>query len=191
MHLSAVPQLPDGPGLPGGHGRSRCWPGVVCASGWPGLWPLSQAQGACWLQTLVLCRVAWSLTVPLEIQQRAALCSHRRGSQRSGASLWVWTVTQAAVAFPGCCVHSQVLWSLQEKQMRAGHCCCCWPAQPAPPIRPVRPEHALALVLSDLLCGRSSVLPGRTLPWSAGRLGGASPLPPSGILPQCPPGWVA
>lgn len=60
-----------------------------------------------------------------------------------------YAVTQAAVAFPGCHLHSQVLWTLQENQMCAGRCCCRQLAQP---------EGVLVLILSDLLCGRSSVL---------------------------------
>lgn len=67
-------------GSPVAVAEAGCLPGVLSAQGWPGAWPLSQAQ-------------------PVQYW-------------RGQPGVWVWPVTQAALAHPGRSWPSQVLWLL-------------------------------------------------------------------------------
>lgn len=63
-----------------------------------GVWPLSQAQDVLILS--LVARVALHST-PAQSPRTADLASSGRVSQGFGATLWVWLVTQTAVALPG------------------------------------------------------------------------------------------
>lgn len=98
-------------------------------------------------------------------------------------------VTQA---LPGCCVHSQVLWSLPQNQMFAGTVPASDEQSQLHPSSPLRPGRAFALSLRELFYGGRGLRHTRTLPWSvwgarAGRIGYPCP----GNVPQCTLGQVA
>lgn len=100
----------------------------------------------------------------------------------------MWPVIRAAVALPGHRLLSRVLWSLQEKQM----CADLFMLHRVPTLHPtLRPGHAPLLVLSELCCEGSSLLHGRTLPWSAWGARLPAPTAPTRNLPPCTLGQAA
>lgn len=122
-------------------------PGILSACGW--------ARSVASIPDSGCPLVAWVPLHPLQSQRTADPTSSGRVSQGSGATSWVWPVTQAAVALPNHCLHSQVLWSLQEKQMFAVTVYALDKHSRLHPISPSRPEHVLLLVLRELLWRRS------------------------------------